>query len=442
MKKDCKTLHAQCLITPPSLLIVRVAAAHAVRHFCIKKDGSGREAADRSIEQQLAPSKSSFARKERTDVETTYYRKEHLENKPEAPKPNAPKPKYNEISESPNLKPCKSDSHLIVRIETGTRKCKDATTETDGLECPLSLDEKAKAISEMQELNNVFVNFHDHLKEEVELILGNIFQEMVSELTQSIPTLPSVTTEASPAQTDTDKEDLLSNADISSAAAEIMENVLEKLQSAVKKTCTEEFSPENVSVHFKSNLVSGEHFISPKEKTSEVSLPYALENMNDVAEDMARVILEKLTVLASSKQSELAHLKITTDPAYQQHREDPTYTFLQRASKRKSSAKTDAASLIGKEEIQNLVSHICSQSSLVGYIREAISTILGYIQVGLNNERLVATEETVVILQLLDTLGSAPSETSENRCPKEQTLQNEQSLWHRRKEQTHQHWSR
>ena len=183
-----------------------------------------------------------------------------------------------------------------------------------------------------------------------------------------------------------------------------MENVLEKLQSAVKKTCTEEFSPENISVHFKSDLVSGEHFISPKEKTSEVSLPYALENMNDVAEDKVRMILEKLTVLASSKQSELAHLKITTDPAYQQHRKDPMYTFLQRASKRKSSAKTDAASLIGKEEIQNLVSTISSQSSLVGYIKEAISTILGYIQAGLHNERLVATEETVIILQLLDAL--------------------------------------
>ena len=173
---------------------------------------------------------------------------------------------------------------------------------------------------------------------------------MVSELTQTIPTLSSVTTEPLPAQTDTDKGDLLSNVDISSAAAEITENVLEKLQSAVKKTCTEEFSPGNISVHFKSDLVSGEHFISPKEKTSEVSLPYALENMNDVAEDMVRVILEKLTVLASSKQSELAHLKITTDPAYQQHREDPAYTFLQRASKGKSGAKTDAASLIAKKK--------------------------------------------------------------------------------------------
>ena len=316
-------------------------------------------------------------------------------------KPKAPKPKNNEISESPNLKTCKSDSHPVVQIETDTRKCKDATTETDSLECPLSSDEKAKAINEMQELNNVFVNFKHHLKEEAELILRNIFQEMVSELTQ---TIPSVTTESLPTQTDTDKGDLLSNVDISSAAAEIMGNVLEKLQSAVKKTCTEEFSPENISVHFKPDLVSGEYFISPKEKTSEVSLPYALENMNDVAEDMVHVILEKLMVLASSKQSELAHLKITTDPAYQQHRKDPMYTFLQRASKRKSSAKTDAASLIGKEEIRNLVSTVCSQSSLVGYVKEAISTVLGYIQVGLHNERLVATEETVIILQLLDAL--------------------------------------
>ena len=203
------------------------------------------EAADRSIEQPVAPSKSSLARKERTDVETTYHRKEHLEDKPKAPKPE-----YNEISESANLKTCKSDSHLVVRIETGTRKCKD---ETDSLECPLSSDEKAKAINEMQELNNVYVNFKHHLKEEAELILRNVFQEMVSELTQTIPTLSSVTTEPLPAQTDTDKGDLLSNIDISSTAAEIMENVLGKLQSAVKKTCTEEFSPGNVSVHFKSD---------------------------------------------------------------------------------------------------------------------------------------------------------------------------------------------
>lgn len=127
------------------------------------------EAADRSIEQPVAPSKSSLACKERTDVETTHHRKEHLENKSKAPKPE-----YNETSESANLKTCKSDSHLVVRIETGTRKCKD---ETDSLECPLSSDEKAKAISEMQELNNVFVNFKHHLKEEAELILKTFFRK-------------------------------------------------------------------------------------------------------------------------------------------------------------------------------------------------------------------------------------------------------------------------
>lgn len=55
-----------------------------------------------------------------------------------------------------------------------------------------------------------------------------------------------------------------------------------------------------------------------------------------------------------------------------------------------------------KEEIQNLISNIFSQSSLVGYIEEAISTILGYVQTELNNERLIASEETVVLLQLLD----------------------------------------
>ncbi|XP_057573554.1 fibrous sheath-interacting protein 2-like [Hippopotamus amphibius kiboko] len=355
------------------------------------------EASDRSIGQPMAPSKSSSAHKERRDVERTYHREEHLEKKPKTLEP-----KYNETSEPRKLKTCKSDSHLVALIETGTRKCKDAATETDGLECPLSSDEKAKAINEMQESNDVFVNFKYHLKEETDLILGNVFHEIVSDLTQTIPTLSSVTANTLVDPTDTDKGDLLSNVDISSAADEIMENVLEKLQSEVEKKRFEESSQENVSVHFKPNLVSGEYFISPKEKTSKASLPYALENMNDTAEDMVHMILEKLTALASSKQSELAHLEITTEQAYQQHREDPTYMFLQRASKRKSSAKPESANLIGKEEIQNVVSNIFSQSSLVGYIEEAISTILGYIQIGLNNERLIATEETVIILQVLD----------------------------------------
>ncbi|NIG59502.1 fibrous sheath-interacting protein 2-like [Pontoporia blainvillei] len=192
---------------------------------------------------------------------------------------------------------CCSTCRETVLYETSTRKCKDATTETDGLERPLSPDEKAKAVNEMQELNDVLVNFKYHLKKEIELILENIFHEMVSELTQTIPTLSFATAEALVDQTDTDKGDLLSSVDISSAAVEIMENVLEKLQSAVEKKCTEEFSQENVSVHFKSNLVSGEHFIPPKEKTSKASLPYALENMNDIAENMVHVILEKLTLL-------------------------------------------------------------------------------------------------------------------------------------------------
>uniref|UniRef100_A0A8D1LAM1 Fibrous sheath-interacting protein 2 C-terminal domain-containing protein n=1 Tax=Sus scrofa TaxID=9823 RepID=A0A8D1LAM1_PIG len=354
------------------------------------------EAADKSIGQPVAPLKSSSAHKERTDVGKTY-KKVHLEKKPKTSKP-----KYKMTSKSPKPKTCKSNSNPVAPIETGTEKCKDATTETDGLECLLSSEEKAKAVNEMQELNNLFADFKCHLKEETELILGNIYHEMVSELKQTIPTLSSVTAKALADQTDTDKGDLLSNVDISSAAAEIIENVLEKIQSAVEKKCTEEFSQENLSVRFKSNLVSGEHFIPPKEKTSKASLPYVLENMNDIAEDIVHVIFEKLTALTSSKQSELAHLEITTEPVYEQHRKDPTFMSLQRASKRKSSADPGAPNLIAKEEIQNLVSNIFSQPSLVGYIEKAISTILGYIQIGLNSKRLIATEEAVIILQLLD----------------------------------------
>ncbi|XP_072599617.1 fibrous sheath-interacting protein 2-like [Vulpes vulpes] len=352
------------------------------------------DTADRSVGQPVAPVKPSSAHKGKTVTGKTHHRKEQ---------PKTSEPKCDKTAEPPKLVTYKLDSHLFTWTETGTKKSEDATTKTDGLEHPLSSDEKAKVVNEIQELKNVFDNFKYHLKEESESILENILHEMVSELTKTIPTLASVTAETLVDHTDADEGDLLPSVSISSAAAEIMEYVLEKLQSAVEKTCIEVFSQENQSVHFKSDLTaSKEHFMSSEEKTSKAPLPYTVENMSGIAEDMIHVILEKLTALASSKQNELAHLEITTDPAYQQHREDPGYTFLQRASKRKSSAEPDAANLIGKEDIQNLVSNIFSQSSLVGYIEEAISTILNYIQIGLNNEKLIASEETVIILHLLD----------------------------------------
>ncbi|KAL0588424.1 Fibrous sheath-interacting protein 2 [Plecturocebus cupreus] len=107
------------------------------------------------------------------------------------------------------------------------KEIRDATTKMDGLKCPLTSGGKAKAINEMQKLKNVFVNFKYYLKEKTGLILESIFLEMLSDLTQAKLILSSVTAEVWVDQTD--KGDLLSNVDISSVAADIMENILEKL---------------------------------------------------------------------------------------------------------------------------------------------------------------------------------------------------------------------
>lgn len=137
----------------------------------------------------------------------------------------------------PKLISCKSDSHLLASFETGTKKSKDATTETDGLQSVEFSDQKAKAISEIKNLKNIFVNFKCHLKAETELILERIFEEITSDLTQAIPSISSVTAEVFVDQSKPDKTVLLSNADSSSVASEIVENMLEKLQSAVEKKC-------------------------------------------------------------------------------------------------------------------------------------------------------------------------------------------------------------
>ncbi|KAM9180291.1 fibrous sheath-interacting protein 2-like [Dugong dugon] len=369
------------------------------------------KAIDRSIGQLATPLKPPSTHIERTVVGPAYHRKGHSISS---------EFKYNAIHKYPEPKTCKSDSDIATLTKTALKKSKDAIIETNGLKHQLSLDRQAKGVNEMKEIKNVFVNFKCHLKEETELILESIFQEMVSDLTQAIPSLSSDTAKVLVDQMEADRGDFLSSTSISSAAAEIVEYMLEKLQSAVEKKCTEVFSQEDLSVYFKPDLATlEEQFISPR-----APLSYTLENISDIAEDIVHVILEKLMTLASSKQHECSQLEVPVELAYQQHKKDPTYTFLQRASKRKSRTKSDVANLIGKEEIENLVSNIFSQSSLVGCIEDAISAILGCIQIGLNNEKLIATEETVIILQLLDDIltqlhqGPTKANVPKGRCPR------------------------
>ncbi|XP_064233109.1 fibrous sheath-interacting protein 2-like isoform X2 [Aotus nancymaae] len=308
--------------------------------------------------------------------------------------------KTNVLCSYPKLRSCKSDSDLLASFETSTTKCKDATTQTGSSSI---YDKKAKAIEEMKNLKNVFLNFKCHLIEKTNVILESIFHKIMSDLTPAIPSLSSVTAEVFVEQCECEKEDLPSNVDVCLVASEIVENMLEKLESAVEKKCVEMFSQEDVPVNIKPSLTaSDEHLPSSNKKPLMDSMPHTLDPMYDIAEDMVHTILEKPMSLTSSKQNEFLHPKDSTKLSCQQHKTDPVCMFLQRAGKNKSSLESDTASLIVNEEIQNLLSNIFSQSSLVGYIGEAISAILGYMRTELNNEIIIASEETVVLLQLLD----------------------------------------
>ncbi|XP_011716664.3 fibrous sheath-interacting protein 2 isoform X1 [Macaca nemestrina] len=351
---------------------------------------------DMSVRRPTTPIKPPHAHVEKTVVGKTYHVKGQSITS---------KLKYNKTNllySYPKLRSCKSDSHLLASFETGTKKSKDATTETDSLGSSSRCDKTAKAMDEMKNLKNVFVNFKCYLKRETEVILESILREIMSDLTQAIPSLSSVTAEVFVEQCECVKEVLLSNVGISSVASEIVENMLEKLESAVEKKCVEMFS-QDLSVDIKPSLAASDELLtSSNGKPLKNSKLHTLDPMCDIAEDMVHAILEKLTTLVSSKQNEFLHLKDTTKLSCQQHKTDSICMFFQRAAKNKSSLESDEASLIVNEEVQNLISNIFSQSSLVGYIEEAISAILGYIQTELNNERIIASEETVVFLQLLD----------------------------------------
>ncbi|XP_036621234.1 fibrous sheath-interacting protein 2, partial [Trichosurus vulpecula] len=314
--------------------------------------------------------------------------------------------KYNKMGTSydvPEIRSCKSDSQLLSPVEV--REKKDATTETEELPTE-SPEEKEKPVTEVKELKNVFVNFKCHLKEETELILENIFQEILSDLAQAIPSLSAVTAEVFVDHLETGKDTVLSSVDVGLAATDIVENMLDKLQSAVEKKCIEISSQEDLSVTFKPGLsVSEEHFSSKPEKPFKATVSGSLEPMCGIAEDMVHVILEKLMTFAASKKSDLSQQKETTATEVTVE-EQPV-------EKSPKSTESSAACVIVKEEIQNLVSNIFSQSSVVGYVEEAISTILGYIQTELDNERLIASEETIIVLQLLDDIFTELNEEKE-----------------------------
>uniref|UniRef100_A0A671FEZ7 Fibrous sheath-interacting protein 2 C-terminal domain-containing protein n=1 Tax=Rhinolophus ferrumequinum TaxID=59479 RepID=A0A671FEZ7_RHIFE len=354
-------------------------------------------AVDRSVRRPTSPLKPPSAHVGRAVGNTYHIKGQSITS-------GLKKNKTSMIYAYPKLRSCKSDSHLLASFETGTKKSKDATTETDSLQSVQFSDQKAKAMSEIKNLKNIFVNFKCHLKAKTELILERIFKEIMSDLTQAIPSISSITAEVFVDQSEPDKTGLLSNADISSVASEIVENMLEKLQSAVEKKCFEMFLQEDLSVDIKPSLTpSGEYLTPSNGKPLEASLPsLRMKPMCDIAEDMVHAILQKFMTLASCKQDELPHLGEPTKLSYQQHMTNQTCTFLKKADKKKCSLETDEANVTHKEEIQNLISNICSQSSLVGYIEEAVSAILGYIHTELNSERLIASEETVVLLQLLN----------------------------------------
>ncbi|KAM6178352.1 fibrous sheath-interacting protein 2 [Rhynchocyon petersi] len=347
---------------------------------------------------------------------TTQQETMHLEKTYHTKRPSlAPELKYNKartIYVYPKIRSCKSDSHLLTSSETSTKISKDATTETDSLGILPSSGQNSKPLNELKNLKNVFVNFKCHLKGETELILKSIFQEIMSDLAQAIPSLSSVTAEVFVDQCEADKRDLLPYVDISSAAAEIVENMLDKLQSVVEKKCVEMFSPEDWPAHIKSDPTPNRECVDSSNEIPFDSSLYPLEPMCDIAEDMVHAILEKLMALATCRQNELPHLEDTTKPSYQRYLTDPTYTCLQKAGKKKSYTELNTVNLTVKEEIKKLISSIISQPSLVGYIEEAVSIILGYVQAELNNERLVASEETVLILQLLDDIFSRSHQES------------------------------
>lgn len=311
----------------------------------------------------------------------------------------------------------KSDAILVAPFD---KKVKDATTETDNLMSVLVSDTKAIAMKELENLKNVFVNFKCHLKGETELILESIFHEFMSDLKQAIPSISSVTAEVFVDEHNTEKEvvpekeepsekdELPLNVDISTAASEIVDTILENLHFAVEKRCVEISSEEDCSQSIAPNLLPSRENV-PSSNREPSQSPFS-----EMAEDIVRGILEKLRTLASCNQNEPHRVKYATKYP------DQINVPHKRSNTNICTTELVEADLIVKEKIQNLMSKTFSKSSLVGYIEEAIGTILQCIQTELNNDRFFTSEETIVLLRVLDEifteLHKEPEKANVKKC--------------------------
>ncbi|XP_042298516.1 fibrous sheath-interacting protein 2 [Sceloporus undulatus] len=183
-------------------------------------------------------------------------------------------------------------------------------------------------------------------------------------------------------------------------ASDLVENILSKLQATAQKKYVEMVSREEFSAECRAMYaVAAGKWTAPDPASWRARVPFSLESTHGMAEEILHFILDKLKVFALSSQTKVsqfelfAKIKAIGIPLDQFYAAIPPHTV-----------ESEAATSIVKDTIRKIVSKTVasSETNILQYVEEMISSILSYIQRQLSPEGSLPTRESSIILQIIN----------------------------------------
>ncbi|XP_075446600.1 fibrous sheath-interacting protein 2 isoform X2 [Ascaphus truei] len=265
-------------------------------------------------------------------------------------------------------------------------------------------------------------------EEIIEIVFDKITSDLISSVDDSGATLQGYVTGRALEEKEqfydiTEKSAIahfISKLEVISAASDIVENMLDKLQLVAIEKCIDQISEEDLDIEDKSaNITPYKTFLStlPKESLYKTTIPLPLESVLEISDEIVQLILIRLEAFSSSKQKllfetetvEEASLSIISSPTQICDTRFNKYSEMSEKNKSSdvvTSLNSELPSVFLKEEIHKAISKVSNaQSNVYLFIEEFISATLNVIVSELDqdinqeteSEQNIASEESFLL---------------------------------------------
>ncbi|XP_044312023.1 fibrous sheath-interacting protein 2 [Varanus komodoensis] len=262
--------------------------------------------------------------------------------------------------------------------------------------------------TDSRDLKSVFSDLKDPLVKITSIFLDDIFKKVLGDLGFVVSSI-SISAEV---LLESISESLLGSHPAGSPGAgsvsriasfvanDLVESVLNKLHSTAQKKYMETISRDSFATECKAlcMVAAGKHAF-PDPSFWRAWMPLSLESIHGIAEEIIQLIVDKLQVFSSLSQTKVsqfelcAKIKALGVPLEQLYAAIPLHTV-----------ESEAAHAIVRDTMRKVISKTVasSETNLLQYVEEMISSILGYIQRQMSPEGAIPTRESSVLIQLIN----------------------------------------